>query len=291
MIFDIQRFSIHDGPGIRTTVFLKGCPLGCQWCHNPESRSPYTQLAFYKAKCIVCGRCYRACPHGAISMGETRVNRDQCVVCGACAEVCPTGALQIIGRTASVEEVVGVVVRDKPFYKTSGGGVTISGGEPTFQFEFTKCLLQAFKREGLHTAIETSGMTSWEHLSQIAPLVDLFLFDMKAVDAAKHVRFCGVENSVILKNAHRLAQTGAEIVFRTPIVPGVNDSDDDIRALGEFVLSLEGKPKVALMAYHKIGTGKYEAIGMDYKLHEVEAPEDIGHYCDKLRDMGVEIAE
>jgi pyruvate formate lyase activating enzyme len=289
LIFDIQRFSIHDGPGIRTTVFVKGCPLGCQWCHNPESRRGERQLAFYKTKCIGCGKCVNACPNGAISSGDVRVDRTKCVICGACADVCPGEALQIIGRMATVEEVLAVVMRDLPFYKTSGGGITISGGEPMHQHEFTTCLLKASRESELHTAIETSGLTSWERLSSVAPLVDMFLYDIKVIDPAKHRTFCGADNAPILENARRLSAGGANILFRTPIVPGCNDGDDDIVRLGEFILSLPGKQRLELMPYHRIGSGKYEALGMEYPLQDVQAPDDMSRYNDALRVMGVDV--
>lgn len=291
LIFDIQRFSIHDGPGIRTTVFVKGCPLSCQWCHNPESRLGAHQLAFYRNKCIGCGRCFAACEQGAVLQGEIRLDRTKCLICGACAEVCPGEALQIIGRTASVNDVLGVVMRDLPFYKTSGGGMTISGGEPMLQHEFSTSLLKAAREAGLHTAIETSGMTSWERLSEASQLVDMFLFDVKAVSPETHKRFCGVDNSTILQNARKLVELGAKVLFRTPIVPGCNDSDDDIAQLGKFILSLPGKQRLELMAYHRIGSGKYEALGMDYLLPDVESPEDMSKYTKVLKAMGVEVAE
>ena len=289
LIFDIQRFSIHDGPGIRTTVFLKGCPLNCLWCHNPESQMNKPQLAFYAHKCIGCGRCLKACTHDAIIAEEAHIDRERCVVCGACAKSCPSEALRLIGRIASVEEVTAVVIRDLPFYKTSAGGATISGGEPLFQYEFSLSLLRDFKANELHTAIETSGLASWERLQGLAEFADLFLYDLKVIDPEKHKALCGVDNTLILDNARRLAETGAEIVFRTPIVPGCNDSPDDIRMLGEFVLSLPGSQSLELMPYHKIGSGKYEALGREYHLPDTETPESMDGYKQDLNDMGVNV--
>ena len=289
LIFDIQRFSIHDGPGIRTTVFLKGCPLNCLWCHNPESQANKPQLAFYAHKCIGCGRCVKACTNEAIIADDAHVDRERCVVCGACAKACPSETLRLIGRTASVDEVTAVVIRDVPFYKTSAGGATISGGEPLFQYEFSLALLKDFKANGLHTAIETSGLASWERIQGLAEFTDLFLYDLKVIDLEKHKSLCGVDNTLILENALRLAVTGAEIIFRTPIVPGCNDSPDDICELGEFVLSLPGSQSLELMPYHKIGSGKYEALGREYHLPDTETPESLDAYKQALIDMGVNV--
>lgn len=288
-IFDIQRFSIHDGPGIRTTVFFKGCPLQCMWCHNPESRTSERQLAFYSNKCIGCGKCIVACPNGAITMEANRVDRGKCLVCGACAEACPAEALKMIGKKQSVEEVLKVVLRDMPFYKTSKGGATISGGEPTYQFDFLICLLQAFKENGLHTAIETCGMTTTDKISAVMEYCDLFLVDIKAVDNSKHKKLCGADNTQVLQIARFIAESEKEVVFRTPIVPGCNDSENDITMLGEFIKSLPGNRPLELMPYHKIGSGKYEALGMVYQLPEVESPENLSELKRTLKDMGVNV--
>ena len=290
-IFDIQRFCIHDGPGIRTTVFLKGCPLCCLWCHNPESRQRQPQLAFYISKCIGCGQCIEVCPNEAILQGEERVDREACQICGACAGECPAEALKLIGWKATVDEVVDVVMRDLPFYKTSEGGVTLSGGEPFAQPEYIVALLEACKINGLHTALETAGMTTWERIETARPFIDLFLFDLKVIDPERHTRLCGVDNAPVLDNARRLSAAGAQVMFRTPMIPGYNDSPEDLRLLGEFILSLPSKHTLELMPYHRIGSGKYESLGMAYSLTDVEPPESLESYSAILADAGVTVVE
>lgn len=289
MVFDIQRFSIHDGPGIRTTIFLKGCPLGCLWCHNPESRKPAPEIAYYKTKCIGCGKCFQTCPNGAIIEGETRIDRAKCQICGKCAEACPAEALRLIGKQMTVREVVDVAIRDLPFYKTSGGGVTISGGEPYYQYPFLLALLKTLKNEGLHTTVETSGTVSPEKLDATAPYVDLFLYDIKIIDPARHKQYCGADNALILQNARRLAESGAQIKYRTPIIPGYNTNEEDLRQLGEFIKSLPGEKELELMAYHHIGSGKYEALGMEYPLETIKPADNTDAQKDFLKKMGVKV--
>jgi len=289
MVFDIQRFSLHDGPGIRTTVFLKGCPLRCMWCHNPESGAARPQLAYYASRCIHCGSCLKACPYGAITLDEARVLRDRCQSCGRCARVCPAEALEMVGKRQTVEEVLAVVLRDEPFYRTSGGGITLSGGEPLFQPEFSVALLMAAKESGLHTAIETCALAPWPKLEAMLPLTDLFMVDIKAVSPAKHRKLCRADNALILENVRRLSEAGVNLLLRAPIVPGLNDSAQDIRKLGEFVASLPGPPPLELMPYHGIGSGKYTALGMDYPLRDVKAPENLDAIRERLESLGARV--
>ena len=258
----------------------------------PQSRVPIgaSQIAFYKTKCIGCGRCAKACPNDAIMTGDERLDRQRCRICGACAGTCPSEALKMIGRTATVSEILAVVMRDDPFYRTSGGGVTLSGGEPLYQYEFSVALLRAFKDNALHTAVETSGYSPWEKLAGFALHTDLFLYDIKVVDAQKHGRLCHADNTVILANARKLVETGAHVIFRTPIVPGMNDTRDDLRLLAEFILSLHGEQEIELMPYHSIGSGKYDALGMLYPLPDVDVPDSLEAQKARLLSLGVKLA-
>lgn len=248
LIFDIQRFSLHDGPGIRTTVFFKGCPLRCLWCHNPESQKREPELMFYREKCVGCGACRAVCPRAFTPACRGEL---------ACVPVCKYGAREQSGRQETVETVLGEVLRDLPFYKTSGGGVTLSGGEPLAQPEAAFALLQGCKAAGVHTAVETAGHVPWEIFERLLPVTDLFLFDLKGTDPALHKKNTGVSNGRILENAEKLAKTGAAIRFRMPCVPGFNDTEaEGVAAFAEHC----GAP-LELMAYHNIGAGKYEALG------------------------------
>ena len=257
-IINIQRFSIHDGPGIRTTVFLKGCNLRCPWCHNPESQRPEPQRMFYRHKCVGCGACSRVCEKAMLA---------QCDNCGKCVEVCQYGARELVGRTISAEELFAELMKDKAYYATSGGGVTFSRGEPLLQPVFVETMLRMCKEAGVHTAIETAGDVSWQTFSRVLPYVDLFLYDIKAVDAHIHKRCTGVSNDRILENARRLMGICPEkLLFRMPVVPGFNDSQ--VEAAAAFT---EGFP-LELLPYHATGVGKYDALGVEYGLRSIKPP-------------------
>lgn len=262
-LFDIQRFSIHDGPGIRTTVFLKGCLLHCLWCHNPESQDFLPEISDNAASCIHCGACVEACPEGCHTVFDDahRFDRTRCTRCGLCAEACCTGALERIGRTATVEEVINDVLRDKPFYASSGGGMTLSGGEPLAQPTFASALLRAAKLEGLHTCVETSGAVPFSIFAEVMPFVDLFLFDIKETDRDSLLQTTGAKQDEILANLKKLDDAGASIILRCPIIPGLNDRDDHFVALARLAEKLRGIRGIDLIPYHALGTGKTASLG------------------------------
>ena len=262
-IFQIQRFSIQDGPGIRTTVFLKGCPLNCLWCHNPESRSPKPQIFFSPAQCIGCKACVELCSQGAhkIENGDHELDREACVICGECTTGCYTGALEVVGREASVEEVLAEVLKDRPFYETSGGGMTLSGGEPLAQFEFSRAILTAARANGLHTCVETSGFAPFAHLSALLPLVDLFYIDCKETDPARHLEYTGVALAPIVENLTRLDALGAVTALRCPIIPGLNAREDHFQGIAALANRLVNIKEVQILPYHPLGRSKLERLG------------------------------
>jgi pyruvate formate lyase activating enzyme len=299
-LYDIQGFSVQDGPGVRTTAFLKGCPLRCPWCHSPESQEFYPQLSWIGLRCqgteLCQSRCMKACPKGAIELGSIRedpvkgekiqtihVKRDLCDNCGKCADVCYPAALYMCGQDYTVDELVRRLLQDKSFYETSGGGVTISGGEALSQPEFTLAVLKRLKEEGIHTALDTTGYASWSTVEKVLPYVDLFLYDLKHMDSDKHKAVIGVPNEPILDNAKRLAAAGAKLQVRIPVIPMFNNDEANIRKTAEFCKSLgEAVVSVQLLPYHNLGVMKYLRIS-DKPVAEATPPSD--EFMQKLKDM------
>jgi pyruvate formate lyase activating enzyme len=283
LVFHIQRFSIHDGPGIRTTIFLKGCALGCFWCHNPEGRHPFLELQYFPSRCIACGECVRVCPSSAheIADGVHQFLRDRCTTHGACVDVCCSGALEMNGRIMTADDVMREILQDRAFYLSSGGGVTLSGGEPGLNARFSSEILRRSKEEGLHTAVETCGYCSPEALRTLIPLTDLFMMDLKLMTAEKHAEATGNTNERILANARMLAMTDKPLIFRTPVVPTVNDGGAEFAGIVGFVRDLMALRSAhgntatisyELLAFHKLGSDKYASLGMEYKASHIEPP-------------------
>lgn len=275
-VASIIRFATQDGPGIRTTVFLKGCPLTCVWCHNPETISPAPELGYIARRCIGCGECARVCPQGAhtIADGHHSFDRDLCVACGACVEACLGNALTLYGRKMTAAEVLATVLEDRTFYEQSGGGMTLSGGEPLLQADFCAELLAMAKREGLHTAVDTCGMVPWEAFEAVLPVTNLFLFDLKQMDPELHRRYTGSDNAQILANLRRLSEAGAAIEIRIPLIPGVNDDERFLRAAGELLRGLEGIRAVRLLPFNALSHSKYEAVGREDTMPDASPPSD-----------------
>ena len=264
-VFDIQKFSLHDGPGIRTTVFLKGCPLRCVWCHNPESWSGEKQLLYAAERCVNCGSCTTLCLHGchtADNFGKHNFERSRCTMCGACTKKCYTDALSLCGKEMSVEEVLEQVLKDKIFFENSGGGMTLSGGEPMAQFPFALELIRQAKAAGVHVAMETCGFAQESQYAQLIGLVDLFLFDIKSTDPAKHKEYTGQENALILKNLRFLDAEGVNFRLRCPLIPGLNDSEDDLRGIAELANTLSGISGIDVEPYHPLGVSKAAQLGI-----------------------------
>lgn len=261
LVFNIQRFSFHDGPGIRTTVFLKGCPLRCGWCSNPESMNSYVEIMAQDTRCIGCGQCGEVCPQRAISIGCGRreIDREKCNLCLKCIEVCPSGAIELVGKFMSVEEVVAIIEKDRLFYLNSGGGVTFSGGEPLNQWKFVLKACRACKEKGIHTALDTTGYGPWDIFEKVLEYCDLVLYDLKHPDSTKHQEGTGVGNELVLENASKAASKRLTW-FRVPIIPGYNDSVPSMEKTIQLALRL-GIERISILPYHKWGVSKYSKLG------------------------------
>lgn len=301
LVADIDRFAVHDGPGIRTAVYLKGCPLSCQWCHSPETQSNRPELVFYAGKCTACGLCLEACPAGALSPlkmtgGDQagpacRVGVDWtlCIHCGACTEVCYPGALKMLGRWVTAEALLAEIESDRPFFEASGGGVTLTGGEATAQPAFCRAVLAGCRARGIHTALETNGCAPWQVYQELAGLVDLFLYDLKlALDDARHSRLTGASNRLALDNLGRLAQMGAQITVRVPCIPGLNDDPENISATAALASRL-GLRRIDLLPYNETAGAKYAWLGRPYPLEglKTQSPAQMAALADLCRSFGL----
>lgn len=293
IVSDIQRCSFHDGPGIRTTVFLKGCNLRCAWCHNPECLRPGPELQLLAEKCIACGTCLTICPHGAhvVENGRRRFRRELCTACGACAQSCCSGALVLVGREMNAEDVSAEVLEDRPFYENSGGGVTLSGGEPLCQREFAADVLALAKSEGIHTAIETNCAWPWEQAGDVLSVTDLAMVDIKMMDGSRHAEWTGASNEQVLANTRRLSEKPQRLIVRTPVVPGVNDTPEEIAAVAEFIRDFPNLEYYELLPYHPLGTSKYHSLAMDYALEGLKGPQPdhIRALATAARAFGIEV--
>lgn len=287
LIFDIQKFCVSDGPGIRTTVFLKGCPLNCAWCHNPESKKKKIEIFYNPQKCVLCQRCASVCPSGAHEVSSTAHTflREKCTSCTLCADACPTKALEVVGRLVSVQEVLEEVLKDKIFYETSDGGVTLSGGEPMYQFDFTLSLLKSCKENGLHTAMETCGFAPSENYKDVAPFVDLFLFDYKLFDPELSKKYTGADNELILKNLALLDSLDKKIILRCPIIPDINDCDEHFAKIAKTANKHKNIIEINVEPYHPLGIGKAEKLDVEYSI-KASSPSksDVQRYIDKIKE-------
>jgi pyruvate formate lyase activating enzyme len=275
VVFDIKRFALDDGPGIRTTAFLKGCPLHCWWCHNPEGQSPAPELMYRKNLCVSCKECEKTCLQQALSFKEKqlRIDRDKCNRCGDCVHACPGGALTIVGKRMNVDDVVEELAKDSAFYNQSNGGITVSGGEPLMQLAFLDAILTACKKKHIHTAVDTSGYSSPSALRRIRNSTDLFLYDLKIMDDNKHRRFIGASNKRILENFQMLAEAGSRMLVRFPMIPNINDDEANIEQTAVFITSC-GIDSICLLPYHRSGIEKYRSLGRKYRLERTETPSD-----------------
>ena len=290
MIFNIQRFSLHDGPGIRTTVFLKGCPLNCVWCHNPESKEAKPQLSFTVQRCVSCGRCINACPNGVhtIENGRRVVQWELCKSSGECASVCPTDALEMIGKEVDADEIVKEVAKDIPFYDISGGGITISGGEPMMQPEFTLEILRKAKKKGINTTLDTCGNFDWAKFKTVLPFLDLVLFDLKQMDSRVHKEVTGKDNTVILDNLSKTVCEAIPTIIRVPIIPGYTDTEKNLHEMGKFLNRFSHCPDVELLPYNMLAGSKHSRFGLEYKLRTISEldPQNLQNLVEILSSCG-----
>jgi pyruvate formate lyase activating enzyme len=283
IIYDIQRFSLHDGPGIRTIIFFKGCPLRCKWCCNPESQMKNNQIMYIKNNCIDCRKCIQVCPTGAIDLENKKIIHTKCIACGKCVEVCYANALQMIGKEITVKEVFTEIQKDSVYYKHSNGGITLSGGEALSQPEFATELLKACKNAGYNTSIETTSFASLESINKVLEYVDLVLLDIKVMNSKLHKVYTGQSNDLILNNIKHIVDTGKEVIIRIPLIPSVNDTDENISKTINFIKELQLIKEVHILPYHRLGINKYDYLGYDYLLKHKLTPEE--EHIESIKDM------
>jgi len=292
IIFNIQRYSLHDGPGIRTTVFFKGCPLECWWCQNPESISAETNIMRQPERCLGCGSCMESCPEGAVRVGEAGpvIDRNLCSRCLKCASACPAEALEAVGKEYSAEELVKEALKDRLIFDNSGGGVTFSGGEPLMQPDFLEETLKALNREAVHTVIDTSGYAPWPVLEQAAVYADMFLYDLKLVNDLESRKYTGISSRLAIDNLKRLVDGGARVRVRMPVIPSINDHNGNIDAIVETLVEA-GLNELELIPYHNYGTAKYARLDLEYRPGTIEAPaaEKLGHIRARFEAQGMKI--
>ncbi len=284
-IFNIQRFSINDGQGIRTAVFFKGCPLRCLWCHNPESQKISPELLFSGDKCIYCKKCGSVCENGVHSFGDTHsLSREKCISCGKCIEICPVKCLSTAGKTVTADEVIKEVLRDKIFFDESGGGITLTGGEPFMQYDFMLEILRKAKEKKLNTAVETCGFTDRKKMLSAAEYIDVFLFDYKLTSSALHKKYTGVGNEKILENLKALNDNGSKIVLRCPVIPSVNDTEEHFKGIGETAEALENITGIEVAPYHELGLSKLMRMGKkNENPFTVPSAEDAQGYIEEIK--------
>ena len=274
VVFNVEKYAIHDGPGIRTTVFFKGCPLHCWWCHNPEGQSRSFELVFRPSRCIGCGECIKSCTGQALAYESRQlvIDRKRCTACGSCVSKCPSEALSIAGKMTSVEDVTRIIEKDMPFYDESKGGVTFSGGEPLLQPDFLEALLDECVKRSINTTLDTSGYASPNVVERFCRKVNLLLYDIKIMNDVRHRKYTGVSNRVILRNLQRIVKNGGTVEVSLPIIPLINDGEENIEKTGEFLASLRKIESVSILPYHRLGVDKYRSLGKLYRLSDTPTP-------------------